>query len=216
MRGLIEKDLRLTFSRKRTLLVFFVVALIMGISTEGTFIVGYLTMFSIIVAIGTMSYDEFDNGFAFLMTLPFSRKSYVREKYLFSLVLALAAWILGIIFYCIGKVVKQEALDFQELLPMLLTIMPLIYLMAPLMIPLQLKFGSEKSRIVLFVLFGILAILLFGSSKISGLQDIIASLMALISGLSPLILFLAALAVTMLLTFISYLLSIRIMAKKEF
>ena len=85
MFGLIEKDLRLTLVRKQTLFIFLAMALIMGQSMEGEFLVGYLTMFAVLVAIGTTSYDEFDNGFAFLMTLPFDRKTYVREKYLFCL-----------------------------------------------------------------------------------------------------------------------------------
>ena len=85
MFGLIEKDLRLTFARKQTLLIFFIMALVMGISMDGSFIVGYLTMLAAVISIGTISYDEYDNGFAFLMTLPFGRKTYVREKYLFCL-----------------------------------------------------------------------------------------------------------------------------------
>ena len=88
MLGLIEKDLRLTLARKQTLIIFFIMALVMGLSMNGSFIIGYLTMLATIIAVGTISYDEFDNGFAFLMTLPFDRRTYVREKYLFSLIMA--------------------------------------------------------------------------------------------------------------------------------
>ena len=65
MRGLIEKDLRLTLARKQTILIFFVMALIMGASMDGSFLIAYLTMLATILAVGTISYDEFDNGFAF-------------------------------------------------------------------------------------------------------------------------------------------------------
>ena len=37
MRGLFEKDLRLTIQKKQTIVVFVVVALILGISGSGTF-----------------------------------------------------------------------------------------------------------------------------------------------------------------------------------
>ena len=40
------------------------------------------TIVTAIFAITTISYDEFDNGLAFLMTLPVTRKQYVAEKYL--------------------------------------------------------------------------------------------------------------------------------------
>ena len=38
MRGLFEKDLRLTLARKQTLLIFIVMALIMGAAMDGTFL----------------------------------------------------------------------------------------------------------------------------------------------------------------------------------
>lgn len=50
-----------------------------------------MTMFRAMIAVGTLSYDETDNGLAFLMTLPVDRKTYVREKYLFILICTAAA-----------------------------------------------------------------------------------------------------------------------------
>ena len=61
MSGLFEKDIRLIFQRKQTLAVFLVVAVIMSIAVDGSFIVAYLTMLSAIVAVSTLNYDEFDN-----------------------------------------------------------------------------------------------------------------------------------------------------------
>ena len=87
MSGLIEKDLRLTLTRKQTLLIFLIMAFFMGASIDGAFIVSYLTMLGTIIAIGTITYDEYDNGYAFLMTLPFDRKTYVKDKYLISLLM---------------------------------------------------------------------------------------------------------------------------------
>ena len=40
MLGLIEKDLRLTLTRKQTLIIFLAIALFMGISMDGTFVIG--------------------------------------------------------------------------------------------------------------------------------------------------------------------------------
>ena len=216
MLGLIEKDLRLTLSRKQTLLIFFVVAVIMGMSMEGSFIIGYLTMLGTIVAVGTISYDEFDNGFAFLMTLPFDRKNYVREKYLFCLIIAAAAWCLGAVPYCIGNVIRHNSAAVTDELPMLLALIPVLYLSASVMIPLQLKYGSERSRIVLFIIFGIIAVLIFGRKKIFNGPDIIAGLVTAMDSMSPTIVLIALAAVCMLAAYASYLCSIRIMEKKEF
>ncbi len=216
MLGLIEKDLRLTFARKQTLLIFFVVAMIMGISMEGSFIIGYLTMLGTILAVGTISYDEFDNGFAFLMTLPFDRKTYVREKYLFSLILAAAAWCCGVVLYCIGNVIRHNPPALTDELPMLLAFIPVLYLSAAVMIPLLLKYGSERSRVVLFIIFGIIAVLIVGSGKIFDGSNIITEIAAALDSLSPAVVLIAIAAVCMLAAYVSCLCSIRIVEKKEF
>lgn len=217
MRGLIEKDMRLTLSRKQTLVIFCIMALVMGLSMDGSFIIGYLTMLATITAIGTISYDEFDNGFAFLMTLPFDRKTYVREKYLFSLILAAAAWGVGFILYCIGGVIRHSAVSPVSELPMLLSLLPVLYLSASIMIPLILKYGSEKSRVVLFMIFGIIAIVLFGAkSFFSGSSNILAELTKFLDSMHPTVVFAVLTAICAILAYISYLRSIQIMEKKEF
>jgi len=217
MRGLIEKDLRLTIARKQTLLIFFVVALIMGMSVDGSFIIGYLTMLAIMVAIGTISYDEYDNGFAFLLTLPFGRKTYVKEKYLFSLLIGAAAWLLGVVVYIIGNLIRHTPADLAVELPMLLTLLPVMYLTAAIMIPLQLKYGSEKSRFVLFLIFGIIAIVLFGSKRyFSGEESFVLNLVRSLEGKSPMAILLVAAVVWLVAAFISYLFSVQVMVKREF
>ncbi len=216
MSGLIEKDLRLTLARKQTLFIFCVVAMIMGISMDGSFIIGYLTMLGTIVAVGTISYDEFDNGFAFLMTLPFDRKTYVREKYLFSLIIAAAAWCLGAVMYCLGSVIRREPAAVIDELPMLLALIPVFYLSASVMIPLQLKYGSERGRIVLFIIFGAIAVLIAGGKKMFGGSNVITGLAAALDSMSPAVVLIAIAAVCMTAAYASYLYSIRIMENKEF
>ena len=217
MRGLIEKDLRLTLTRKQTLLIFFVMALVMGISMDGSFLIGYLTMLATIVAIGTISYDEFDNGFEFLMTLPFDRKTYVREKYLFSLLMASAAWVIGVVIYCIGSVIRHNAINLADELPMLIAFIPVMYLSAAFMIPLQLKYGSEKSRIVLFVIFGIIVALVFGTkAAFSGQENPLKGLAGALDKQPPIVVLLALTVICALITFVCYLWGTRIMENKEF
>ena len=217
MLGLLEKDLRLTLTRKQTLLIFVVAALVMGMTMDGSFLVGYLTMLSTITAVSTISYDEFDNGMAFLMTLPAGRKTYVLEKYLFSLLLAAAAWCIGLVLYGVMSAVRHSAVAPGDELPMLLAILPVLYLSAAVMIPLQLKYGSEKSRIVLFILFGVAAVLFVGvRNGFGGAVPSPDGLIVALSGLSPATVLLSLAAVCALLAVISYLCSVRIMEKKEF
>ncbi len=217
MRGLIEKDLRLVFTRKQTLLIFIFMALIMGFSVDGSFFVGYLTMLSTIIAVGTISYDEYDNGFAFLMTLPFGRKTYVREKYLFSFLMAAAAWCIGIVLYCIVNAFRHNLGSFTGELPMLAACIPVLYLSAAIIIPLQLKYGAEKSRIALFIIFGIIAVLIFATNRSLGVsKNPFSELTRTLDAMQPGAVLAGIAAICALAVIISYLCSIHIIQKKEF
>lgn len=77
MAGLLEKDVRLIMQRKQILLLFVVIAVVLGFSQDGTFILGYLSFCASIVMVSTISYDELDHGYEFLMTLPITAKIYV-------------------------------------------------------------------------------------------------------------------------------------------
>ena len=216
MRGLIEKDLRLTIHRKQTVLVFVIVALFLAISGSGTFAVTYFTMLAGIVATGTLSYDEFDNGLEFLMTLPVDRKTYIREKYIFSLAASTIAWCISNAFYFGCEMVKGSMADAISQFPILLIVLPGMAVFATIIIPLQLKFGTEKGRIFLFVLFGCLAVgivtvknFLFPSA-----EDAYAFIGRL-QGLSMGTVIFAIFIICALVGMISYLCSVKIMQNKQ-
>ena len=81
MKGLFVKDIELMKQQKQ----FFILVIVMGVilnlagSGSSSFAAGYFTFVTAIFAITTISYDEFDNGLAFLMTLPVTRKQYVAD-----------------------------------------------------------------------------------------------------------------------------------------
>ena len=216
MRGLIEKDLRLTLQRKQTVIVFVVMALFLVISGSGTFAVTYFTMLAGIVAIGTLSYDEFDNGLEFLMTLPIDRKTYIREKYIFALSASTVAWCVSIVIYYVCEMVRGSAAGVIEEFPFLFILLPSMASFATIIIPLQLKFGAEKGRVVLFVLFGCIAVLIISVKKLFITSE--ADTVSLINGLQRIpmgTMILVIFTLCFLVGFISYFCSIRIMEKKE-
>ncbi len=216
MFGLIEKDLRLTLVRKQTIAIFLVMALVLGMSMNGSFLVSYLTMLALILGTGSITYDEYDNGFSFLMTLPFDRKTYVREKYLFSLIVSVAAWCFGVIVFAIIDVVRNGGASLSDI-PMMTAVIPSMYIATAIIVPLQLKFGAEKSRLVLFILFGLIAVLVVGSS--SFLEDAANPLFKIANTLHDIpgfVTILILIAVCGIVSVISYLFSVQIMEKKEF
>lgn len=154
MTGLFIKDFRLMKQNRQTILIFMVLALIMGLTQNSTFIMGYLPFCMAIFVTSLISYDEMDNGFQFLMTLPVSRNSYVNEKYFLCMGSAVISWLMSVVLYFISKVLHGNAIDFLSDIQTLMAFLPVIIISLSVMIPVQLKFGVEKSRIVLICLAG--------------------------------------------------------------
>ena len=63
MSGLFEKDLRLLCQNRQTLVLFLMMAGFLGLTQNGTFVLGYLSFTFSILLTSTISYDEMDQGF---------------------------------------------------------------------------------------------------------------------------------------------------------
>ena len=74
MKGLFVKDIELMKQQKQFFVLVVVMGVILNLAGSGSvsFAIGYFTIVTAIFAITTISYDEFDNGLAFLMTLPWA------------------------------------------------------------------------------------------------------------------------------------------------
>ena len=208
MLGLMRKDLCLLLQRSRALVIMVGVGVIIGFSTDGGFLMGYLTMISAILSIGTISYDEFDNGYPFLLTLPVTRKSYVTAKYLFCLLGVLAGWAAASVIFAGCCLVKGEGFRMAQLTDAL-AFLPVAGLMTAVMLPLQLKYGAEKSRLALAVLAGVVVALGYVGVKLfPGLPDSLSGVSNAVFGAALVCLCIAALAV-------SFCCSLGIMNQKE-
>ena len=84
MLGLLIKDMKLMLIEKKYFSLILLIAIMLAFTvTDMAFIITYVTIIFSSYTVTTISYDEANNGNAFLMTLPFDRSIYVKEKYLF-------------------------------------------------------------------------------------------------------------------------------------
>ena len=146
MKGLLIKDFYINFLNKRAAILYIFLSFFMAFSIDGAYIVTYTTMLFGILAISTLSYDEHDNGFPFLMSLPIKRKTYIKEKYVYIFILMLVGSVFGLIVYYLASLVKGQFFDFNEILSSLFGSILGIGVMMSIMVPIQLKYGVEKSR----------------------------------------------------------------------
>ncbi|MDO4491717.1 MAG: ABC-2 transporter permease [Lachnospiraceae bacterium] len=212
MSGLIYKDLALLAQRKSSLLLIMAIGVFMGFSMEGSFVVGYISMLSVIISMSTISYDEFDNGYPFLPTLPITRKLYVQSKYLFSIVAGAVGWLFGVLVYLLCSLVQGIPVTGDDLLSAVI-MLPVFFLMLALMLPLQLKYGAEGSRVVIMVIGGCVAVIFFLGRKIFPQGPKLPAFLTQASDLTISAVFLAVAVATGIL---SYCFSVKIMEEKTF
>ena len=208
MAGLVEKDFRLIWCNKQALIFLLIIGVVIGLQNEAV-ILGWLPFAISILLINTVTYDELDKGYGFLMTLPIDAETYVREKYFFCLTGGTVSWL-----YMILEIKQQMPVDMASQIPVVLVFLPVTALLIALLIPLQLVSGVEKSRVVISGACGVM-----GASVIAFAELVKTNVLSAFSFLNQMngwILAGIAVVVTVLLILLSYAISVRIMEKKEF
>lgn len=213
MKGLLIKDFCFMLQRRRSFILILVLGMVMSFSQETDFSVGWMIMIGLLFSLSTIAYDEYDNGFPFLMSLPVSRKCYACEKYVFGTICSLSFWLFGILFHAAAAALRGSASGVSGDIAGFFILLLILLLILDISIPFNLKFGSEKGRLYMIIFWGTL----FGSgfALIRLMPDWKGTLAAAALSLSPFAAAGAA-AFTVALTAASVAWSIRIMNGKEF
>jgi hypothetical protein len=156
MKGLLIKDALLILRNKRSITTLLLVCVIFGFSMGENvpFVLCYTATVFGIMALGTVSYDEFDNGYPFLMSLPVERKTYAVEKYVLSLGSELAGLLIGLLLCILSAAVRGFNIEPMETALFALVSFPILIIIMSLLIFIQLKYGPERSRLVMFLFYG--------------------------------------------------------------
>lgn len=218
MKGLFVKDLKLMMLQKNFLLLILAIVIGMMIFTDDVvFPLGFLSFVVSLFTVSTISYDDFDNGNAFLFTLPITRNNYVIEKYSLGLLFGCIAWILATVLGIIATVLK-DTLPVGDLVQSSLIILPIMIVVQAIMLPFQLKFGGDKGRIAMIGAFGALAVISIVIVK--GAEAIFkVDLISLLDNLPTVsmgVLLAITIIIALLMLLVSMKISLSIMNKKEF
>ena len=217
MVGLLAKDIRLLLGQKKFFMVVILLSVVFVISGQDPmFVVSYSTMLCAFFTISTISYDEFDHGFAFLFTLPISRRGYVLEKYLYGLLVGGAAWLITTLLGAGYNCVTATPVAMSEWLGAAVATLLVLGCFLCVMLPVQLKFGAEKGRTALFVvmivIFGVFAFIM----KIDGLAPMLQEKLQWISEIEAPVAVLIGALIFVAVVIASIAISIRIVEKKQF
>lgn len=217
MKGLLIKDFKLLKNQGKFLFIIFIMANIFLFFESGSsgFIASYMTFVFSMFALNTLSYDSYDNGMPFLLSLPITRKTYVTEKYIFSLFLSISSWLVSILlrltFLTIQTSLKENViLLYADPIYLILSILSL-----SIAIPIHLKYGQEKGHIIFFGILGAIFLTIFTAIRVGLNTHLLHNLInRMMHHTGRTIILLCIICISIFA--ISYILSLRIMKRKEF
>ncbi len=165
MKGLLIKDLKLIKTcglfPMLALAVFVILQLGAGNGEMG---VGLTILILSIFSITSITYDEYDNGMPFLLTLPITRKKYVQEKYVLGFGLITVAWVtMSVICFAYEYFTQANFVNaFSQKLVVTVTYLFAVYFMIAFEIAMKLKFAERSglATILIMAVMGTLAVLL--------------------------------------------------------
>ena len=215
MKGLLLMDFKFLKRQRKFLLIVGLLVLVFLFNKDmSSFGVSYATMLFGIFAINSIYYDEANNGNAFLFTLPFSRKEYVFSKYLFGMIMGGGAWLLSSLIGIGYLSMANTGINIAEWFAINGVSLILLLVMLSFMFPIQFKFGMEKSRLVMIILFVLVFMLInffAGEDQVDRLNEG----MVFLERINPAVLFGGALVAVLAFTGISFVISVGIIEKKQ-
>lgn len=217
MKGLLIKDFKLMKGQKNFLFAIIAIAVFLSAFFDNAlFVISYLSFVLSLFSLSSISYDEFDNGNAFLFTLPFSRKEYAVEKYLFAFMAGGSALIFSTVLVVTFGIIRSNHY-FTEIAFTFLIMIPILFIVQSIMIPVQLKFGAEKGRTAIIVILGIFFTVVIAGVKIFQFIGIdISGELDKLSFVNIGILISAFIAISIIILISSIKISVSIMNNKEF
>lgn len=223
MKALLMKDLRTLKNERRLWVSIIGVSVLFGVLFQNWyFMMGYI-MFGLSMIARTMyQYDVADQGIVYLMTLPITRKEYVKEKYLLSLMSICIGGILSMILTKIGMLFTPDQADSnQEIFSAFLGILAVALVLQAIIFPVELKYDVSKSRIIILLLVMGIIILFTAFDMLIG-AILVAFITIFVDAFGGIFIqhflgtvLLSAVVVGMIY-FSSYRKSVRIMGQKEF
>lgn len=217
MKGLIIKDLiniSKNFRIVGLLILFYTVIATMSENPDS--FIGVFTLLFAMYFLMTYSFDEMARWDSYALTMPLSRNNIVQGKYLLMILFSLFTFLLNCIMQLLVNWITKQEFIFSQIKYNALGAGAIIVLYS-IVIPVITKFGIEKARIILIVIY-ILSFIL-GSTLFKRLKEVYPNPPEIVITLARLLVKHAYIIIPLILFIllgISYMISIRIYRKKEF
>lgn len=148
MKGLFLKDILNLKQQYKIYAIMVAIWLMISFANGNSyFFAGVIMLFTLIIPISSISYDEMAKWDRYALTMPVSKSNIVVSKYLLSFSCTAIGGILSLIVTFI------TSKDTGESLITTLAIMSLGIILISIMLPFMFKLGVEKARMIMFIVF---------------------------------------------------------------
>lgn len=155
MKGLLLKDWYAVKSYFRAFFLMDIIFIVVSCFTDGNvFFLIYPCIFSGMISMSLIAYEEKEKWNIYAETLPYSRAQLVSSKYVVSLFIGLLT-VLAMSTVQAGMMLYKHEFDFFTILNFITILLPVSLLPTAILLPFVYKFGAEKGRIIYYIVIGI-------------------------------------------------------------
>ncbi len=150
MIGLILKDLLNLKKQAKIYLILVIFYFVFGITNKNPSMFStMMTLVAVMIPITAMSYDERSKWDRYALTMPISRETIVGSRYLMGLIFLLTAFSLSIL----ANMVFSKMYITEDVLTSSLATLSIGITIMSFIFPIMFKFGVEKGRILIMLVF---------------------------------------------------------------
>ena len=164
MWGLIIKDL---YNLKRQLALYGIIGgvylAVAGVSGNVSVFIGMIMMFTAMIPLSAIAYDERAKWDKYSLTMPVSRKQIVAGKYLLGLLVLAAGGALSLI-----SVLLMGSADVSENLITVAVLLGVCLLYISILVPVVFKLGTERARYVMMIIIFVPFLVIVPAAKFMG------------------------------------------------
>lgn len=156
MLGLLRKDLFNLSGQLKFYAFIPVIAMVFCLAQKSlNYAQVMMSILIIFVPLSAFAYDEMSNFNAYALTLPVTKKHIANAKYLLSLILVVLVILLACLIGLVASVLPIGVIisDWVEYVSVVVCVALVVNIINCVMLPLMFQYGSEKSRILLMIIF---------------------------------------------------------------
>lgn len=211
MLALVLKDLYMLQKQFKLIGVMLAFFMFMAfVLDNGIFLITLILIFATLQVTTAFTFDEMSDWDKFAGTLPVSKKQIVQSRYVLGVVLSVGGLLIVTPIMIVSNVITFN-LPIYQVGAILTVVISFALVIIAILLPLYIKFGSQKARIIMFVLFFTPTIL--GGTMAGAFESVKADLppvdtLALYSYGLPIL--------ALCIVYISFKISVRWYEKKQF